>query len=761
VLNRFIDVLRRSAFFHALVIFLASGWVVLQILDTFIDNGLLPDWTFKSAVVLLLLGLPIVLTTAFMQGRAAPGEDGGAVPRGDDAARDDGTVMPAAGSLAPGRPAAAHRFFTWRNAIMGGVGAFALLGLGSGGWMGMRVLGIGPAGTLAAQGVIVRGAEVVLADFESGEDAELGDVVTRTLRIDLMQSRMIRVLDRIEINAPLARMEVEAGARVTNDVAAQLAEREGYAAVITGEVARAGSGYVLTASIRAGNGFLPVAGFRETARNDDELIGAIERLSRKIRDKAGESLRTVQGGRSLEQVTTSSLAALREYTRGEALQASGDVEGSLKHFERAVALDSTFAMAHRKIAVVLTNMQVRRADAVQAFRRAYELRDRLPDVERELASGVYHSNVIGDVAASASAYERAVAIDSVNIVALNNLGMIYRVLGRLEDAERAYESAIRIRPYANGYANLAIVRFQQGDLSRALATADSGMAALPAFSQGDGLKALFALARLDLVAADSFSRVFAPTATGTRDRRLSAEVRIWHAALGGKVRAAERVIDEADYADPITRASMRATLELMRGDTAAAVARVQRTLAEHEADDGMYYQALYALTLAGAADAADATLAAWKAAVPDDQLGYAGRGSRELATAGTLRARRDYDGALRTLETIRQRWPGSALYTNYDLAQTYDEMGNAALAIEWYERSLDTFNESAMDVTPQVTRALRRLGELHDAQGNTAKAIEYYARFTELWKDADPELQPQVRRAQQRIEALLPDRSSR
>jgi hypothetical protein len=54
MLNRFVDGVRRSAFFNALAIFLASGWVVLQILDAFIDNGLLPDWTFRGAVVLLL-----------------------------------------------------------------------------------------------------------------------------------------------------------------------------------------------------------------------------------------------------------------------------------------------------------------------------------------------------------------------------------------------------------------------------------------------------------------------------------------------------------------------------------------------------------------------------------------------------------------------------------------------------------------------------------------------------------------------------------
>jgi eukaryotic-like serine/threonine-protein kinase len=760
MLNRFIDGIRRSAFFHALAIFLASGWVVLQILDAFIDNGLLPAWTFRGAVVLLLIGLPIVLTTAFMQGRMARGEAADAAPPHDGPDRRADTAEgPSAAPVPPRRPAAAHRLFTWRNAILGGVGAFALLGMGAGGWMGMRVLGIGPAGTLAAQGMITRGAEVVLADFDSGEDAELGDVVTRTLRIDLMQSRMIRVLDRVQLNAPLARMEADADARITSNVAAQLAEREGYAAVITGEVARAGSGYVLTASIRAGDGFVPVAGFRETARNDDELIGAIERLSRKIRDKAGESLRTVQGGRSLEQVTTSSLPALREYSRGEVLQNSADLDGALKHFERAVALDPTFAMAYRKIAVVLTNMAVRRADAVQAFRRAYDLRDRLPDIERELAAAVYHSHVIGDVAAAAAAYERALALDSTNYAVLNNLGIMYRDLGRFADAEQAYEAALRLRPNAaSGYLNLAVVRFNQGDPGRALATLDSGMAAVPAFSYGDGLKGTFFLTRRDRAATDSISRVFERTATGTRDRRRSAEIRTWLPALEGRIRAAERVTDEQDLGDPITRASVRATLELMRGDTAAAVDRVQRALVEHEADDQLYFEALYALTLAGAAEAASAALAAWNAAVPDDQLGYQGRFYREMATASTQRARHDYDGALRTLEAMRQRWPGWVSSTDHDLAQTYDAMGNAALAIEWYERALDTFDTAAMHMTPQTTRALRRLGELYDAQGNAAKAIEWYARFVELWKDADPELQPQVRQAQQRIEALLPDR---
>ncbi len=45
--------------------------------------------------------------------------------------------------------------------------ATALLGVVTTGYMAMRVMGIGPVGTLTAKGVIERGERIVLADFEN------------------------------------------------------------------------------------------------------------------------------------------------------------------------------------------------------------------------------------------------------------------------------------------------------------------------------------------------------------------------------------------------------------------------------------------------------------------------------------------------------------------------------------------------------------------------------------------------------------------
>jgi hypothetical protein len=74
--------LHHRSVWQVLLVFVGAGWAVLEVIDTFIERGLLPDWTFNGAVLVLLLGLPVVLATAFVQeGVSSPKEEdrGGAV----------------------------------------------------------------------------------------------------------------------------------------------------------------------------------------------------------------------------------------------------------------------------------------------------------------------------------------------------------------------------------------------------------------------------------------------------------------------------------------------------------------------------------------------------------------------------------------------------------------------------------------------------------------------------------------------------------
>jgi hypothetical protein len=60
--------MRASRVWGVLAVYLGASWVVLQIVDVVKQNLGLPDWVFPFALLLLLIGLPIILATALLQG---------------------------------------------------------------------------------------------------------------------------------------------------------------------------------------------------------------------------------------------------------------------------------------------------------------------------------------------------------------------------------------------------------------------------------------------------------------------------------------------------------------------------------------------------------------------------------------------------------------------------------------------------------------------------------------------------------------------
>jgi tetratricopeptide (TPR) repeat protein len=760
LLKRLIVDIHRRSLWQVLTIYAVGSWGALQIVDALTESAGLPVWVPGFALVLLIIGLPIVLATAFVQeglpgSAAAPAQPKQEAPAASNLAGGTGSL-----DRPSTRPRPHQRLFTWRNAILGGVGAFALLGFAAAAYLGMRTLGIGSPGTLLAQGVIDAGATVLLADFESAGDPELGAVVTKALRIDLLQSPTIRLFERADVGDALSRMHVDPGAPITAGVGTQLAEREGFAAVIAGDVATAGTGYVLTASILAGEGYRPLAAFRETARNDGELVDAIERLSRSIRDKVGESLRSVHSGPALAQVTTSSLPALRAYTRGLELESAGDNGAALQQYERAIALDSTFAMAYRKVSGTLLNQNIRLADARRAARKAWELRDRLPPLERNLAVGFYHNQVSGDVDAAVRAYEQALAIDSTDASVRNSLANVYRLQQRHTEAEQLYAAPLREGPYAALWLNLGLTRCHMGDVAGAMATLDSARAVLPALTLGFHVQAACLESAGNYAGADSLVGLLESGARTPRDRAFARLHRFVLALVRGRLREADQIVTapgaELFMADPLRVANDRARIALQRADTTVAVRIVQEALARGGDSDFAQHvpNLISVLTAAGAAAPAADLLTTWQAAAPAEELGIQGRIDRDLAVAQVARVHGDLEASAELLESLRARCPGCGAYITYEYARIRDEMGDAEGAIAEYGRSLEQPDPVRLLNEVDVPHALRRLAELYDARGDTEQAARYYARFIDLWSKADPELQPQVRAARARLERL-------
>lgn len=153
-LKRLIAEIHRRSLWQVLGIYLAGSWVALQVVREVTLTLNLPSWVPPFAFVLLVIGLPVVLATAFVQ-EGGPlseewdGEGADARPAGDG-----GGPSRAASGTDGGRGGRTLKgLFTWRNALAGGVLAFALLGLAVTGWFLYRTdLGSRPLLETAATG---------------------------------------------------------------------------------------------------------------------------------------------------------------------------------------------------------------------------------------------------------------------------------------------------------------------------------------------------------------------------------------------------------------------------------------------------------------------------------------------------------------------------------------------------------------------------------------------------------------------------------
>jgi tetratricopeptide (TPR) repeat protein len=466
--------IHRRSLWQVLGIYVVGSWIVFQVAQTLTEGLGLPDWVPPFALILLLMGLPIVVATAFVQEggpRGATDQDPSIPGQGEPVdAQPPRTASPEADSRAPGHdegrtPAGAppgaltkgessggravhHRLFTWRNAVMGGVVAFALLGLGTAGYMALRTLGIGPAGTLVAKGLLEERATIIISDFASTD------------------STLAR------------RMERPAEGGLDFELARQLAQREGVPAVIGGEINPAGGGFVLTANlVRVETGEV-LTSQRSAAEDEGEVVSAIDRLSSGLRERIGESLRSIRSNPPLEQVTTPDLEALRKYSQAvRVIDIEGPSPRALALLEDAVGLDTAFAMAWRQLGTELLNRREERERGVAALRKAFDHQDRLTERERYVTRASYFSHATHENEKGVLELQRLLELDPQDHFALNNLGVAYAELRDFERAAEYFERAARAEPESfRPLSNLIEVEADLGLFGPAEARLDSAAA---------------------------------------------------------------------------------------------------------------------------------------------------------------------------------------------------------------------------------------------------------------------------------------------
>ena len=705
----------------------------------------LPGWVMGAAVGLLVIGLPIVVATSLVE-------------RARDAAE------PARGF---------RRLLTWRNTLLGGGLGFAALALVAGGYVASRLLGIGPAGTLRATGAIGDRERIILADFENRTaDSTHGATVTELLRIGLSRSQAVSVLDPMQVARILRLMAVDPADGVSDSVALLAAERVGIKAVVVGEIVSVGSGFSIAARLVSVSGEILTAQ-QVTAPGEEAILTAVDELSLALRERFGESLRAIARTPPLEQVTTRSHAALRLFTQG--LQASnlGDDARAMLLLEEAIAVDTLFAMAYRKLAIVLNNNDERRARAVEAATRAYAYRDRLTDRERYLVIAAYHSVVTGNRDQVISAYRTLLELYPDDTYALNNLGVIYSQLNDHARAADLYNRSLRVDSTLRlHYSNLASALGLQKRWDTATTVIEHFATRFPGNPEVKITRIINAAYRKDYAEAEVLGAELMDEQKGTVFWEAIAYE--WLAqldAMRGRLAAAERrwarafeITASRDLSGQyLTRAARRAITErLLRDDPATGRRILEEALARYPLDrvaplDRPYGHLALAYAAVDDVTRARALIAEFDR-TPDADHGAQAEQWRQGALGVAALADGQVDEAFAALrrfddgngcDTCAPPW----------LARAYERIGQMDSAGVMYERLVETPSDQIWYDAGHLAHGYLRLGEIAEEAGDRAKAAAYYTRLVGLLDEADAPMQSLVRQARTGLERVSRERA--
>ncbi len=722
----------------------------------------LPDWVFWGAGALLVVGLPIMLVTGLHERRRALSR----------------TTSEHAGV----RETGVTRLLTWRKALLGGALAFSGLAAVAAVYTAMRLLGIGPVGTLVASGALAQRDRLILADFENHtSDTTLGAALTEAFRVDLSQSPTVRLVDASDVGDELRRMRRSPDATLSPAVAREVAERSGVKAVLTGQIDPVGRGYVLSATLASAGDGRVLAAVRQTADDATGLLKAIDRLSAKLRERIGESLVTIRANPPLERVTTSSLPALRKYTEGTKLIDLGRPEAAVPVIQEAITLDTGFAMAYRKLAVAIANSSASpsigsSSGEVQAATQAFVRRERLPEVERGLATAYYYGVVEGDREKEAAAYRSLLAFDPDNDVALNNLALLMNTERHYAEAESLATHSLRVASASQYYFQLVNAQLSQGRVEAARRTVARAQEALPPDSPVRlQLRAFFAVAQGDRRSAEQLAVQL------RREQQSSLEWQARTSGLLAVIKEAQGRLAEATRhrRDEIAEHEARglpagithAAAELARyelryrNQPAKALGILDQALARHPLDslapmDRPYLEVAEVYASAGRVEQARRLLREYEAKVPANARRLADDAGRAYGRVA------EAEGRTREAADAYREWNQRDGFCGtcglFELASLYDHQGQLDSAMVIYERLLTTPTALGHLAADRYALAptYKRLGELYEAKGDRKKAADYYGRFVELWKNADAELQPGVKEIRGRLARLAQEQGT-
>lgn len=787
-MRRFLHELRERPVWQVAGVYLGFSWIVLQVIDVLAQNLDLPPSLFPSALILLAVGLLIVLTTSVVQRRTS----------------ESGELASRLGTV-----------FTWRNALLAGVVAFAAWGVvsatlllrdeedGPGAETAETTDGSDPANTLV----------VLPFSFQGREDyAYLGHGFVDLLSTKLDGAGVLRAVDpRAILSLVAGREEATRGPAE----AARTAESFGARLFVLGSIIEVGDELTINAALYDRQlGLEPV--LEADARGETaEVFDSVDRLAAQLLGGigTGPAVRV----RQVAAVSTGSLPALRAYLEGERAYRLGQYREAVASFQRAVELDPGYALAYYRLSIVAefstlselaqtsAELAVEHADRLSARDRslleAFLLwrRGSHSDAEQlyrglvrtypdeveawfELGEVLMHGNPLHGRSFTEAwdAFRRVLELDSQNTAAMYHLARIASVTGRYEELDSLVALHNRLNPGGDRELEVTALRaFARPD-------PDSQAAILARLSAGTDVGV--ALAGWDVATwtedAEGARQVIRVLTDDTRPVEVRTLGHAWLAQVelaSGKVGAARAELDRMAALDSVSALEYRALLAAhpLLETTADELREIARDLEALDAGrvppsrnpsinfsvhDGLHgLLRVYLLGITYAQLGESALTRRYARETETTELG-AEEGTMAVDLGASVRSQLAWregrlEDALGEMEaTSRELWYIGTLSSPF-YGQPLERYlrGELLYRLGRFEEARPWFANISQIAPYELAfrpLAYERLAHIHERLGEPAVAVDYYRKLTELWRNADPVLQPRVAEAARRLDVL-------
>lgn len=585
---------------------------------------------------------------------------------------------------------------------------------------------------------------VLLADLENKTGDEVfDDTLRQVLSVQLEQTPFLNLFSDDRVREALRYMGRPADAKLTREIAREIAERQGLKAILTGSITRLDRNYtIILEAINSQTGETAASALAE-AEGKDQVMAALGKAARQMREQLGESLASIKKfDAPPEQATTSSLEALKAWSRGMSLARAGRDE-AVPLYKHAVTLDPNFAKAYVSLSLIYAYGEQTEL-AAETAAKAFALKERVTEREKFDIAANYFAIVDGDLLKAIESLELWKQTYPRDQSPSNRLASFYRLIGRLDKSLESAREATQNNPRAyvpHVSLGTALVQLDRWDEARTGVEKAIAERLATSTSRRD-------LFYIGLVKGDeALMKAQLEWSAGRSDQFWGPFWQAQAASFAGKLREAEAAYARAVSLIPPLyqeRASWFAEESVLR---AAVCGQCQPLSARmNEPSDFLrirlqpYIPVIVgrglALSICGEIGAAQALTAEIEKSNPKSTL------ARELWVP-VLRAAVEVGrgapaAAIKSLQSTTSYESAAMFWPNYLRGQAYLALSSGALAIPEFQKIID--HRGWDPASPLWPLAYLGLARAYAMQSDAVASRRAYMTFAALWKDADQDL---------------------